>query len=136
MARVIEKKIIDTISTWKDGDYRLSCRDRVNIDRGIAIYYLWDSPIFKLYKLENGKYNVNFSFCNWGSQTTKERISELLWHFADCYITRKNWVHYLKNKHTGKYYSIDVSKTYAITDNKLFFSVTGEEVKEVEDFKY
>ena len=135
MARVIEEKIIDCINNWKDGEHRLSKRDRVVIDGNKAIYYLWISPVFSIRKETDGKTTINFSFCNWGSQTTKERISELLWAFSDSktYIFRKNWIHYLKMN--GKYYWINESKPYAISNNKLFESVSGIEVIPIKDFK-
>ena len=132
MARVIEERIIDTINNWKEGEHRLSCRDRVEIDNRTAIYYLWDSPIFKV-KKEADKTVITFSFCNWGSQTTKQRISELLWEFTHCYIFRKDWIHYLKMN--DKYYKIDESITYSIVDGKLFKATTGEEVEPLEGFK-
>jgi hypothetical protein len=131
MARVIEERIIDTINNWKDGEHKLSCRDRVEIDNRTAIYYLWDSPIFKV-KKETDKTVITFSYCNWGSQTTKERISELLWEFAHCYIFRKNWIHYLKMN--DEYYKIDESITYSIVDGKLFKATSGEEVEPLKDF--
>ena len=136
MARVIEERIIDCINNWKDGEFRLSKRDRVVIEGNKAIYYLWISPVFSVTNETDGKKSINFSFHNWGSQTTKERISELLWAFSDSktYVFRKNWIHYLKMNE--KYYWINESKTYAITDGKLFEAVTGKEVKPIEDFKY
>lgn len=132
MARVIEERIIDTINNWKDGEHRLSCRDRVEIDNRTANYYLWDSPIFKV-KKETDKTVITFSFCNWGSQTTKERISELLWEFAGCYIFRKNWIHYLKMG--NDYYRIHEDKRYTIENGKLFKATAGEEVEPLKNFK-
>ena len=136
MARVIEERIIDTINNWKDGEHRLSKRDRVTIEGNKAIYYLWISPVFSVTKETDGKTTINFSFCNWGSQTTKERISELLWAFSNSktYVFRKNWIHYLKMNE--KYYQINENKPYAITDGKLFEAVTGKEVEPLEGFKY
>jgi hypothetical protein len=135
MARVIEEKIIGTINNWKEGEHRLSKRDRVAIEGNKAIYYLWTSPVFSITKEIDGKKSINFSFHNWGSQTTKERISELLWAFADSktYVFRRNWLHYLKMD--GKYYWINESKTYAITDGRLFESVSGKEVEPEKFFK-
>ena len=135
MARVIEEKIISSIKNWKDGEQSLSVRDRVAIEGNKAIYYLWQSPIFSVTKETDGKKTINFSFCGYSSQTTKQRISELLWAFSDSttYVFRKNWVHYLKMNR--KYFLINECKTYAITDGKLFESVTGKEVEPLEYFK-
>lgn len=131
MARVIEEKIIERINAWKEGSFNLSCRDRVEIDNRTAIYYLWDSPIFKV-KKETEKTIITFSFCNWGSQTTKERISELLWEFANkSYVIRRNWIHYLKMN--DEYYKIDESITYSIVDGKLFKATSGEEAEPLKD---
>lgn len=132
MARVIEEKIIDRIQSWKDGTYSLSVRDRVEIKNGKAVYYLWQSPIVTVYKEADGKKSVNFSFCGYSSQTTKQRISELLWEFSGCFIFRKNWIHYLK---LGKdYYRIHEDKTYTIENGILFDSI-GNKVEPLKDFK-
>jgi hypothetical protein len=134
MARVIEEKIIDTINNWKDGEYRLSCRDRVWIKNGRATYYLWDSPVVTVYKEIGGEKSVNFCFCGYGSQTTKERISELLWHFSDrAFIFRKNWIHYLKIG--NDYYRIHEDKAYTIKDG-ILFDLIGNKVEPLKDFKY
>ena len=133
MARVIEEKIIDRIHTWKDGEYKLSCRDRVEIKNGKAVYYLWRSPIVTVYKMTDGKKSVKFSFCGYSSQTTKQRISELLWRFAHCYIFRKNWIHYLKMN--DEYYRINENISYTIEDGILFDSI-GNKVEPLEGFKY
>ena len=132
MARVIERKIIERIHTWKDGDYRLSCRDRVNIKNGKAIYYLWSSPVVTIYKEADGKKSIHFSFCGYASQTTKQRISELLWEFSGYYIFRRNWLHYLK---MGKeYYLLHETRCYTIEDGILFDSI-GNKVEPLKDFK-
>ena len=128
MAKVIEKRIIDTINNWKDGVYNLSVRDKVKIDGDKATYYLWGSPIVTV----TGK-TVSFCFCGYASQTTKERISELLWEFADCFIFRKNWLHYLKMG--DNYYKIDETQCYTVKDGILFDS-DGNKVKLLEGFKY
>lgn len=131
MARVIEERIIDTINNWKEGEHRLSCRDRVEIDSRTAIYYLWDSPIFKV-KKETDKTVITFSFCDYSSQTTKQRISELLWAFSGCHIFRKNWLHYLKMG--NDYYRINESKRYTV-ENGILFDVLGNKVEPLKDFK-
>lgn len=127
MARVIEEKIIDKINSWKDGIYSLSVRDRIEIKNGKAVYYLWKSPIVTV----TGK-TVQFSFCGFSSQTTKQRISELLWEFADCFIFRKNWIHYLKMG--NDYYRINENVSYTIEDGILFDSI-GNKVEPLKDFK-
>ena len=133
MARVIEERIIEKIENWKDGSYRLSVRDRVEIKNGRATYYLWDYNVFSIWKVEGNKIDISFCFHNWGSQTTKERISELLWHFTKCYIFRKNWIHYLKDS-TGNYYKIDTSKYYNVSEGSLF-DIKGDKVEPLKDFK-
>lgn len=134
MARVIEEKIIDRIHTWKEGNYSLSVRDRVTIKNGKAVYYLWASPIVTVYKETDGKQHVAFSFCGYSSQTTKQRISELLWHFSNkAFIFRKNWIHYLK---MGKeYYRIYENLSYTIEDG-ILFDKNGDKVEPLKDFKY
>ena len=132
MARVIEEKIIDRIRTWKDGEYSLSVRDRVEIKGDRAIYYLWQSPIVTVYKEADGKKTICFSFCGYASQTTKERISELLWEFLGCYIFRKNWIHYLKMG--NDYYRINEDKCYTVKNGILLDSIG--KVEALKDFKY
>lgn len=132
MARVIEEKIIDRIHSWKDGNYSLSVRDRVEIKGNRADYYLWLSPIVTIYKEIGGEISIDFSFCGYASQTTKERISELLWEFAHCYIFRKNWIHYLKMG--NDYYRINEDKCYTVR-NGVLFDLIGNKVKPLEDFK-
>ena len=131
MARVIEERIIDKIQNWKDGNYSLSVRDRVKIENGKAVYYLWQSPIVTVYKEVDGKKTVSFSFCGYSSQTTKERISELLRAFSGCYIFRKDWLHYLKMG--NDYYRINESKRYTI-ENGILFDVLGNKVESLKDF--
>lgn len=127
MARVIEEKIIEKIHTWKDGIYKLSVRDEVKIEGNKAIYYLWGSPVVTI----TGK-TVRFCFCGYASQTTKQRISELLWEFADCYIFRRNWAHYLKMN--NNYYKINESYCYTIKDGILYDSKDNK-VESLKDFK-
>lgn len=131
MARVIEEKIIDRINSWKNGVYCLSVRDMVEIKENKAIYYLWNSPIVTVYKESDGQKSIRFSFCGYGSQTTKERISELLWEFASCLIFRKNWIHYLKMG--NDYYRINESCGYTIKDRSLFDAI-GNKVEPLKDF--
>ena len=133
MARVIEEKIIERIHSWKEGNYSLSVRDRVEIKGDKADYYLWQSPVVTVYKEADEKKSVCFSFCGYASQTTKERISELLWEFLGCYIFRKNWIHYLKMN--DEYYTINENKTYTIKNGILFDSI-GNKVEALKDFKY
>lgn len=132
MARVIEDRIIQRINTWKEGSYKLSERDKVRIEGNIATYYLWDYNVFSVEKKDN-KRIISFCFHGWGSQTTKNRISELLWYFADkVYIFRKNWIHYLKMN--DNYYEIKETSFYKIEDGKLL-DKDGREIKALEDFK-
>lgn len=133
MARVIEEKIIEKIETWKEGNYSLSVRDKVKIENNKASYYLWDYNVFSAWKVEGNKIDVSFCFHNWGSQTTKSRISELLWHFTKCYIFRKDWVFYLKDS-TGNYYRIDTSKYYNVSEG-ILFDIKGDKVEPLKDFK-
>lgn len=132
MARVIEERIIDKIQNWKDGNYSLSVRDRVEIDNRTAIYYLWQSPIVTIYKEADGKKTVSFSFCGYSSQTTKQRISELLWAFSGCYIFRKNRIHYLRMG--NDYYKINESRCYTLK-NGVLFDTLGNKVEPLKDFK-
>ena len=132
MARVIEERIITIINNWKEGKHVLSIRDCVVIDESKAIYYLWGHPIVTIHKGIYRKKTVDFSFCGWGSQTTKQRISELLWYFTDCYIFRKNWIHYLKIG--NDYYKIDEISMYTIKEYRLFDSI-GNKVEPLKDFK-
>lgn len=131
MARVIEEKIIDTINNWKEGTYRLSIRDRVDITKNQAVYCLWGSPVITVYKRTNGKKSTSFSFCGFSSQTTKERISELLWVFEHCHIFRKNWAHYLKMG--NDYYEISEDSRYTVKDGNLLDSI-GNKVEPLKDF--
>ena len=132
MARVIEERIIERIHTWKDGIYSLSVRDKIKIEGEMkAIYYLWGSPIVTIYKGTDGKKTVRFCFCGYSSQTTKERISELLWEFTHCYIFRKNWIHYLKMG--NDYYRIHESYCYTVKDGILLDSI-GNKVEPLKDF--
>lgn len=133
MARVIEEKIIEKIESWKDGSYKLSVRDTVTIKDGKATYYLWGYNVFSAWKVEGNKIDVSFCFHGWGSQTTKERISKLLWYFTKCHIFRKNWVHYLKDTNDN-YYMIDTSKQYNVSEGTLF-DIKGDKVESLKDFK-
>lgn len=133
MARVIEEKIISIIKRWKEGNYSLSVRDRVEITKDKATYYLWQSPIVTVYKELSGEKSICFSFCGYSSQTTKQRISELLFAFTGDYIFRRDWIHYLK---MGiDFYRIDESKCYTVKDGNLF-DVIGNKVEPLKDFKY
>ena len=129
----IEEKIEQKILKWKDGDCKLSCRDRTVIEGNKATYYLWTSPVVVIHKKTDGKYRVEFSFCGWHTQTTKERISYLLRVFADCYIFQKDWKLYL-NDSNNNVYPIDSGKSYTVEDGKLL-DVLGREVKAIENFK-
>lgn len=133
MARVIEQKIINRIQSWNEGEYKLSVRDRIVIAGDKAIYYLWHSPIVTVYKEADGKNTIKFSFCNYSSQTTKQRISELLFQFMGCYIFRKNWIHYLK--WGNDYYKINESQSYTAKDGILFDTI-GNKVEPLRGFKY
>ena len=133
MARVIEERIIEKIEAWKEGEYNLSVRDKVKIENGKATYYLWDYNVFSAWKVEGNKIDVSFSFHGWGSQTTKSRISELLWHFTDCHIFRKDWIHYLKDS-AGNYYKIDTGKCYNVSEG-ILFDKNGDKVEPLKDFK-
>lgn len=133
MARVIEEKIIERVESWKEGYYSLSVRDKVRIENNKADYYLWNSNIFSVQKAEGNKIVVTFSFCNYGSQTTKCRISALLWHFKGCLIFRKNWTFYLKDS-KGKYYKIYPHQRYKISGDELF-DIYDNKVEELKDFK-
>ena len=133
MARVIEEKIIEKMESWKDGRYKLSVRDTVIIKDGKASYYLWDYNVFNAWKVEGNKIDVSFCFHGWGSQTTKERISELLWYFTKCDIFRKNWVHYLKDIY-GIYYKIDTDKHYNVSEGTLF-DKDGNKVEPTKNLK-
>lgn len=133
MARVIEEKIIEKMESWKDGSYKLSVRDTITIKDGKATYYLWGYNVFSMWKVEGNKLDVSFCFHNWGSQTTKERISELLWHFTKCYVFRKNWIFYLKDS-ADNYYRIDTSKCYNVSEGTLY-DIKGDKVEPIKDFK-
>ncbi len=133
MARVIEERIIEKIEDWKEGNYNLSVRDKVRIENNKASYYLWDYNVFSAWKVEGNKIDISFCFCNWGSQTTKNRISELLWHFTKCHIFRKDWAFYLKDS-AGNYYRIFTDKRYNVSEGVLF-DVKGDKVEPLKDFK-
>ena len=131
----IEEKIIEKMEHGKIREYCLSCRDRVFIreidDRRVMTYFLWSSPLVNVVTGE--KPFIEFSFCNWSSQTTKERISHLLYHFADCIVFQKNWKMYLKKD--NKVYPIDTCMNYTI-ENGVIMDRHGETLEEIEGFKY
>lgn len=131
----IEEKIIEKMEHGKIREYFLSCRDRVLIreidGRRVMTYFLWSSPIVNV--VTGDKPFIEFSFCNWGSQTTRERIAHLLRHFNGCFVFQKNWKMYLS--HNNKIYPIDTSMNYTI-ENGVITDRHGNILKEIEGFKY
>ena len=95
---------------------------------------MWGSPVVTIHKKTDGKKYLRFCFCGYSSQTTKQRISELLWAFSDkAFIFRKNWIHYLKMG--NNYYKIDETQCYTIRDGILYDSKDNK-VEPLEGFKY
>lgn len=92
-------------------DKSFSVRDRLKREGYNQYrYYLWDSNIFT--KRADGI--IEFSFCNWSTQTTKERISNFLWHETNfkCYVHQKDFNMYLTIGDSE--ILLDTSKTYTI----------------------
>ncbi len=99
--RKIENQIIDSLE--KQENKTLSKRDKV--DNGI--YYLWDSPIVEL--KDN---SISFCFCGYGTTTTKQRISNILYHFTKKSVYQKNYQFYINDE------KIDIYKIYSFEINK------------------
>ena len=75
-------------------DKMFSCRDRLKREGYNQYkYYLWGSNIFN--KRADGK--IEFSFCGYQTSTTKNRISDFLWHEINyhCTLRQKNYQMYL-----------------------------------------
>ena len=127
----IEEKIIEKMEHGKAREYNLSCRDTVTIkedNKRIVTYILWASPIVTIIE-EDGKRKIEFSFCGWSSQTTKKRISHILYHYAKCWVFQKNWKIYLRKG--NKVYSVDTCMKYTIEDG-VITDIHGKELEEVE----
>ena len=134
----IEERIIDKFVNGKDKEYTLSCRDRVVIVTTDGIrkvtYFLWVSPIFSMTET-NGKKIINFSFCHWSSQTTKNRIDSLLLHFTRrFYVFQKNWILYLYDTDTKEVFKIDTSMEYTVEGGKIT-DIHGDSLIAIEGFK-
>ena len=119
----IEERIIDKFVNGKDREYILSKRDRVVIktENGIKEikYYLWSSPIFCMTETDR-KITIDFCFCSWSSQTTKNRIDCLLLHFTKrFYVFQKNWLLYLYDTDTKEVFKIDTSMRYTVEGGKI-----------------
>ena len=111
--REIEKTIVREIEFnagyWKKS---FSCRDSVECKGYNTFnYYLWENNIFS--KDSTG---IEFSFCGWSSQTTKNRLNAFLFSFwndrPSPKISQVNFNMVLKLK--DKEYKIDTSKRYRI----------------------
>ena len=82
--RTIEREIIRTfIDFVKDNgtsrqEKNLSCRDVVETNQHEVIYKLWGSKIFRF----DDKEGFFFSFCGYGTNTTKGRLNALMGHFG------------------------------------------------------
>ena len=131
--RTIEEKIIKKLAGAGDGQYNLSVRDSVRVitdneGNRKAVYTLWSSPVVEVQHTPDRKLKIQFSFCDWQSQTTKNRISEILYYFTNHYIFQKNWKLYV---HFGNSdYAIDAHQPYYIKDGTLF-DLQGKKVPAV-----
>lgn len=88
-----------------------SCRDRIKREGYNQYkYYLWDSNIFTK-KADN---TIEFSFCGYRTQTTKNRISDFMQYEVrfPCYIYQKNYIEYLKIG--DSVIELDIHKRYSI----------------------
>ena len=99
--REIEKKIIECLE--RQENKILSKRDRVENN----VYYLWDSPIVEI------KNNcVLVSFCGFNTNTTKQRIRNILYYFSKINVFQKNFEIYINNE------KIDINDTYCFLIKK------------------
>lgn len=112
--RAIEKNIIRDIEfgngykgSHKTVNY--SVRDAVQYQGYNQYhYYLWNSNIFS--KMANS--TIVFSFQNYGTNTTKQRINVFLNKYNCGYVYQKNYVLYYHNNVTDL--KLDLSKAYCI----------------------
>lgn len=111
--REIEKLMVREIE-FNSGNWKksFSCRDSVECKGYNTFdYYLWENKIFS--KDSTG---IEFSFCGWSSQTTKNRLNAFLFSFwndrPSPQIKQVNFNMVLKLK--DKEYKIDTSKRYRI----------------------
>ena len=123
--RKIEKNIIQALRGWNgEGLKNLSCRDRVEVDGGTKKYYLWNSLLFW-----NDSENVYyFSGRGYNSQTTKNRLNQILESIKNAGVSQKNWGWFLN--WNGKKYPIDSESIFCFRGNKLYrLGAHEEEVK-------
>lgn len=107
--RAIETKIIDWVKAHESGEFRPSMRDYVKgTGKGIYYFRLWDSLIFV--KMENA---VFFSFCGYGTQTTKNRINAFLSAFSTGYVRQKNYAMFYND------FELELDKIYRVADGKI-----------------
>ena len=110
--RTIDEKIIATLRSG-NGFKKLSCRDSVEIKENRIKYYLWDNLLFW-----NNTDGIYFSGRGWNTQTTKNRLSAILYNFLSASITQKNykWILNWKNKE----YLVDTTNIFYFKEGKLY----------------
>jgi hypothetical protein len=107
--RAIETKIIDWVKTHESGEFRPSMRDSVKGNgNGKYFFRLWDSLIFV--KTSDAVY---FSFCGYGTVTTKSRINAFLSAFSTGYVRQKNYAMFYNDV------ELSTNKIYRVADGKI-----------------
>ena len=123
--RAIEKNIIQVLEELKDANYMtwdnfsLSVRDSIYKDREIIKYKLWNNIIFEFNRKENTYY---FSFCDYSTNTTKNRLNVIFNYFNLGGFYQKNYAVYWVNNGSAKI-EVDTNKKSKI----VFFA--GHAVK-------
>ena len=110
--RTIEEKIIATLKSG-NGFKKLSCRDSVKVEGNRIEYYLWDNLLFW-----SNSDSIYFSGRGWSSQTTKNRLSVILYSFLSASITQKNYKWILN--WNQKEYPIDATNIFYFKGDKLY----------------
>ena len=111
--RTIEEKIIVALRS-ENGFKKLSCRDSVEVKENRIKYYLWTNLLF----WNDSENEYYFTGRGWNSQTTKSRLSAILYNFFFATITQKNykWVLNWNNKE----YPVDATNIFYFKGDKLF----------------
>ena len=113
--RAIEEKIIATLRSCSgEGVKKLSCRDRVVFYQNKVKYYLCNNLLF----WNDSENEYYFSFCDYSTSTTKNRLNAILYNFLHVYIIQKNYKWVLN--WNQKEYLIDATNIFYFKGDKLY----------------
>ena len=127
MARVIEERIIAEFEAMKTSGrqdaVRLSVRDAVYTSEGSVNYKLWNTDIFcydrqkDVFMFKASSNGATYSYGAKGviSQTTKSRLSALLWDFCNIGLYQRKYKLYTTNYAT----ELETDKWYVVEQNGL-----------------